>query len=96
MNFMKYQRSEWEFQKVRIKKIVGHCNAALPEQYVNTLLTMLEERNPHKAESAEKSDNKLSPKLLDELRAKIISARCGSNGAYIAALRIVEQLQAGV
>ena len=57
MEFMKYQRDEWELQKVRIKTIVGHCDAAEPEQYVNTLLTMLEERNSPKAESAEKSTN---------------------------------------
>jgi len=57
MEFMKYQRDEWELQKVRIKKIVGHCDAAEPEQYVNTLLAMLEERNSPKAESAEKSTN---------------------------------------
>lgn len=53
-------------------------------------------RNSPKSESAEKSDNKLSLKLLDELQDKIISARCGSNRAYIAALRIVAQLQADV
>lgn len=41
---IKYPRDEWELQKVRIKKIVGHCDAAEPEQYVNTILTMLEER----------------------------------------------------
>lgn len=51
MEFIKYQRSEWELQKLRIKKIVGHCDAAEPEQYVNTLLMMLEERNSPKAES---------------------------------------------
>jgi len=45
MEFIKYQRDEWELQKLRINKIVGHCDAAEPEQYVNTLLTMLEERN---------------------------------------------------
>ena len=63
MEFIKYQREEWELQKVRIKKIVGHCDAAEPEQYVNTLLAMLEERNFPNVESAEKSDNIEIPPL---------------------------------